>query len=76
MCQGNGSRNLAVLHLKKGDKVIVNTVCPLYSVANGTGERHSLERIVNSLLQMMAHLYLQCPREISPILSVVRSFFL
>ena len=38
LCQGNGSRNLAVLNLKKGDKVIVNTVCPLYSVANGTGE--------------------------------------
>mgnify|MGYP006918869648 CR=1 FL=1 len=38
LCQGNGDRNLAILNLKKGDKVIVNTATPLFNVVNGTGD--------------------------------------
>lgn len=38
LCQGNGDRNLAILNLKKGDKVIVNTATPLFNIVNGTGD--------------------------------------
>lgn len=38
LSQGNGGRNLAILNLKKGDKVIVNTATPLFNIVNGTGD--------------------------------------
>lgn len=38
LSQGNGDRNLAILNLKKGDKVIVNTATPLSNIVNGTGD--------------------------------------
>lgn len=38
LSQGNGNRNLAILNLKKGDKVIVNTATPLSNIVNGTGD--------------------------------------
>lgn len=38
LSQGDGNRNLAILNLKKGDKVIVNTATPLFNVVNGTGD--------------------------------------
>lgn len=31
LSQGNGDRNLAILNLKKGDKVIVNTATPIFN---------------------------------------------
>lgn len=38
LSQGNGNRNLAILNLKKGDKVIVNTATPIFNIVNGTGD--------------------------------------
>lgn len=38
LSQGNGNRNLAILNLKKGDKVIVNTATPISNIVNGTGD--------------------------------------
>lgn len=38
LSQGNGDRNLAILNLKKGDKVIVNTATPIFNIVNGTGD--------------------------------------
>lgn len=38
LSQSNGGRNLAILNLKKGDKVIVNTATPLSNIVNGTGD--------------------------------------
>lgn len=38
LSQGNGGRNLAILNLKKGDKVIVNTTTPIFNIVNGTGD--------------------------------------
>lgn len=38
LSQSNGGRNLAILNLKKGDKVIVNTATPLFNIVNGTGD--------------------------------------
>ena len=38
LSQSNGNRNLAILNLKKGDKVIVNTATPLFNIVNGTGD--------------------------------------
>lgn len=38
LSQGNGDRNLAILNLKKGDKVIVNTKTPIFNIVNGTGD--------------------------------------
>ena len=32
LSQINGNRNLAILNLKKGDKVIVNTATPLFNI--------------------------------------------
>lgn len=38
LSQSKGDRNLAILNLKKGDKVIVNTATPLSNIVNGTGD--------------------------------------